>query len=345
MDEKALKLAIVGCGAVVEQRHLPALRGRGDCQVTALADPNLNQVRRLAEEYQVSRVLADYHELLADPPDAAIVAVPNASHAPVSIDLLKAGVHVLVEKPMALRAADCEAMIHAAQSGNAVLAVGMPRRFIRAARFVKWAVETELLGKVLRVDIRDGFVFAWPLRSDFFFRREISGGGTLIDSGVHSLDQLLWWFGEIKQLDYCDDNFGGVEADCLLRLTFHSGVEGTIEFSRTRNLRNTAIIRGEQGELEVALWKNSLVLRYPGAPLEVRGEAAAQLREKIQGQTNVDFIAAEQEDFFQAIRDNRPPEVSGEDGMQVVRFVETCYQKRQPLDLSWLSYPRQILTP
>src|SRR5713226_7943556 len=220
---KHLRVAIVGCGAVAEHCHLPALARRNDCSVVALVDHNGERVKGLARRLGRSKVLKNFRDLLAMEIDLAIVALPNHLHAPVSIELLRAGIHVLVEKPIALSVADCDDMLRAAEEGRALLAVGMTRRFIHASRFVKWAIDSEFIGRIHSIDMRDGCAYSWPITTDFPFRKETAGGGVLMDTGVHTLDQLLWWMGDIDSLEYYDDNYGGVEAECELHLTFKSG--------------------------------------------------------------------------------------------------------------------------
>ncbi|MCX6022034.1 MAG: Gfo/Idh/MocA family oxidoreductase, partial [Chloroflexi bacterium] len=252
-----LRVGIIGCGAVAEQGHLPAFAGFPNATVSVLVDRNLRRAGQLAAKFRVPVVCDDYTDALADM-DAAIVALPHFLHAPVSIDLLKRGIHVLVEKPMALTAAECEAMNAAAEESGAVLAAGLMRRYIRLNRWVKDAIAAGRIGRVLSFDIREGFVYNWPVASDFFFRKEAAGGGVLMDTGAHTLDSLIWWLGDVDSVRYFDDSYGGVEADCEAHITMQSGATGIVELSRTRELRNTAIIRGEKGTLEVPFYHNLL---------------------------------------------------------------------------------------
>ena len=331
-----LSVALVGCGAVVEQCHLPAFFRRSDCKVAALVDSNQKRAGQLAERYGIPHSLTDYRGLYELGIDAAIVALPNYLHAPASIDLLEHGIHVLVEKPMALSLSQCNAMIEAAQKKEVTLAVGLMRRFYRSGQLVRSLVQNGTLGQVRSFDVREGRVFNWPLASDFFFRKEAAGGGVLIDTGVHTLDQLLWWLGDADSFEYYDDNYGGVEADCELHLKLRSGAEGIVEVSRTRKLRNTAIIRGERGELEIGLSGNRAALRFDGVPLQVAG-SAIPLHEPIDSEwIQTDPIAAEQEDFLDAIRRRRSPVVSGLEGSRSVALIEACYRKRQPLKVPWM---------
>jgi predicted dehydrogenase len=228
-----INIAVVGCGAIVEQQHLPSLArlaAAGRCQVTTLVERDPARAARLAERFGIPEVLTDHHDLLAharsraqtgsEPAvDAVVVGLPNHLHAPISIDLLDAGLHVLVEKPVANTVSDCDAMIAAAEKAGVILAVGHMRRFAHAGRFAKWAIDSGLLGQITSFDIQNGFVYAWPVTTDYLWHKEKAGGGVLIDLGVHTLDQMLWWLGDVQSFTYYDDNYGGVEADCRIEVT------------------------------------------------------------------------------------------------------------------------------
>lgn len=245
MNTSFPRIAIIGCGAVTEKLHLPALAALG-INPALLVDTNLRRAQNLADTFNASSVGDDYRPYVGKF-DAAIIALPHYLHAPVCIDLLRHGVHVLVEKPMALTTTECDAMIAAAVEARRVLAVGLMRRFIPAAQWVKAAIDAGVLGPIELFDFQEGSEFRWPVASGFFFRKETAGGGALADTGAHTLDLLLWWLGDVSSFDYYDDSYGGVEANCKLHLTLASGARGVVELSRTRKLRCTAILRGRRG--------------------------------------------------------------------------------------------------
>ena len=335
MNKDTLRIAIIGCGAVSQRCHIPALESHPDSRLEWLVDPDAQRLRQLTKKSDKVKTATDYHEVLGSA-DAAIVAAPHSLHASISIDLLRRGIHVLVEKPMATSASECEAMIEAAREGHAVLAVGLMRRFLHSAQFAKWALGNDVLGPIESFDFREGNVYNWPVQSDFFFRADTAGGGVLADTGAHTLDQLLWWLGEVEDLEYYDDSYGGVEADCELRLSMTSKAQGIVELSRTRNLRNTAIIRGRHAELEVGLRTNEAVLRSrDGAPglsgmsIQYPGQAPAP-------QAFTDLFPPQFHDWIEAIRTGRPPSVPGSEGRRSVALIEGCYAQRQPLELPWM---------
>src|SRR4029079_2627700 len=103
-----------------------------------------------------------------------------------------------------------------------------------------------LLGEIRGFDLRQGVIPRWPFATDFLLKKEMAGGGVLADFGVHVLDLLLWWLGDLNPTDYRADALGGVEWDCEMTLTTGAGITGKVEISRTRNLRNTCVFEGER---------------------------------------------------------------------------------------------------
>ena len=326
-----LRLNIIGCGAAAEQGHLRALAAL-KIRPTLLVDKNIERAQALAWEFGALHASGDYESHIGAF-DAAIVALPHHLHARVCIDLLRRGVHVLVEKPMALTRTECEAMVTAAREGKAVLAVGLVRRFLHARQWLKAALDAEALGPIESFDFREGVVYDWPVASDFFLRKEAAGGGVLIDTGAHTLDSLLWWLGDVASFEYYDDGYGGVEADCELHLTLASGAEGVIELSRTRNLRNTAVLRGQRGEIEISLQSNQLTAR----PKRILGQRHCGLSgNRLPQQSRQERFALQIKDWLRAIETRETPLVSGVEAARSVALIEACYERRQLLELPWV---------
>lgn len=330
-----VKLAIIGCGAVTEVSYLPAIARSDAVELVALVDKSVSRARQLAEPFGGGCTALDDHRQIFDKAEAAIVAVPNSLHASVTMDLLGHGTHVLVEKPMALNSRDCEAMASAAAKADKVLALGMARRYCETYKFVKQALDRRLLGKIKSFDLREGRIFDWPVASDAMFRKDVTGGGVLMDIGVHVLDLLLWWFGNCEIMSYCDDSERGLEADCEVKLCFQEGVVGTVELSRTRNLRNTCVIEGEGGTLTVDAGfgtKAKLQLRGGQKGQETFSGRVTPLDPKEQPVPRA--FRDQLENFALAVRTGSAPFVPGCQGTRTLRVIEACYAKRQPL-VSW----------
>jgi predicted dehydrogenase/nucleoside-diphosphate-sugar epimerase len=327
-----IRVAVVGCGSIAERAFLPALMRLKQARVVALVDKDPDRLARLGRHFHIPQVFDDHRQLVGVT-DAAIVATPHHLHTPISVDLLRQGIHVLVEKPMTLNVAEAEQVLAAAQEGRAVAAVGQILRSHDAIRWTKAAITNGFIGPVKSFDVRVGYFNAWPAGSDFYFRKE-SGGGVLLDAGAHTLDLLLWWLGEVESLEYEDDAFGGVEADCELRLNFASGASGTIMLSRTRSLRNTAVLTGEQGEIEVKIGKNSWVRTTPLDLLTYTLDGIQGNR--IQKITNVDLFEREIYNWLWAIETGGQPAAPAVEVARCIALFDACRDQRKPLKQPWL---------
>lgn len=325
-----LKIAVVGCGSVTKFFHLPAIVRSNEVELVALVDKSLTRARELAAEQCSAEpaILDDYRQIFGKA-EAAIVAVPNFLHAQVAVDLLDHGLHVLVEKPMALNSGDCELIEAAATRNNRVLALGMARRFCDSYKFVKQVLQQRLLGNIKRFDVREGWIFNWQAASDALFRKETAGGGVLLDIGVHVFDLLLWWFGDCELMGYSDDSEGGLESNCEIRLRFQGGVPGVVELSRTRKLRNAFIIEGERGTLTIDAGFAS------GASLSLTGENNALSGRVTSSNDSDDALHLafynQLEDFVRATRNGSAPFVPGSEGKRAIQLIEACYARREPL--------------
>src|SRR5436190_12590598 len=151
--DKHIRLAILGCGAVTVLAHLPSVSRLRDATVAVLVDTNTERRERLAAAFGVEHTAGDVDGCY-DRFDAAIVALPHALHAPASVNLLSHGKSVLVEKPMAITVAECDAMIGAAQQTGAVLAVGLVRRFLRSWQLARALITEGFLGRIEDFDFR-----------------------------------------------------------------------------------------------------------------------------------------------------------------------------------------------
>ncbi|HEV2853582.1 MAG TPA: Gfo/Idh/MocA family oxidoreductase [Thermoanaerobaculia bacterium] len=336
-QDPKLRLAVVGCGAVATIHHLPAIAVSEQVEATVLVDADAGRARSLAERFGVSEVATDFKDLPGKV-DAAIVALPNSLHAPVSIELLRRGVHVLVEKPMAMNVRECDEMISAAGEGRAILAVGLDFRFFDSSLLVRNLLKDGLLGEIRRFEMHQGVIPRWPFATDFLLKKEMAGGGVLADFGVHVLDLLLWWLGDWKDVEYRDDAMGGIESDCEMRLTMRSGLSGTVEISRTRNLANACVFEGTRATLEVGVWDPDPEIRLSIADREVSLSGRAR-REGGSGLDFTDVFVRQIDDFAGAVREGREPFVPGREGRRSLELIEACYARRKLLELPWSVFP------
>ncbi len=253
---KQVNIAIIGCGAVAVHYYAPCLKKLSDAKsisVSVLFDSSKRQAEKLQKLFPEATVLETFSHLSSYDIDLTIIASPVARHAEQSIEAIKLGSAVLCEKPMALNSAQCKTMVEAASQYNRMLAVGHVRRQFPAAQAIKEILERQLLGAVNVFSFNEGSPFQWPAASGALFDKKESGGGVLIDLGVHVLDLLLWWFGDPKTHFYEDDAMGGVEANCNVILEFKNGTRGNVRLSRDWFLNNGCCIHGEKALLS-GIW-------------------------------------------------------------------------------------------
>jgi len=328
-----IKLVIIGCGAVSELSHIPIASTSEEVQISILIDKNIWRVKELANKFGIRNISDDYRQVIGKV-DAAILAVPHHLHAPIAIDLLNNGIHMLVEKPMALTLAECNSMISAAEQSRAILAVGLVRRFLYSHQFVKKIISANFLGKIRSFDVSEGSIYNWPVASAFFFKKE-TGGGVLSDTGAHTLDSILWWLGDYDSFKYYDDGQGGVDANCKISLVMKNGAKGTIELSRTRNLRNSAIIYGEKAKLEVQMLGPQVTIYPNGEDIKMIGNVVSKSMKvgKIQPAQNI--MKEQFENWVSAIKNKEELYISGKEASKSIAFIEACHKNRKTLTTSW----------
>lgn len=341
------RLAIVGCGAVAEGRHLPALARLG-WRPSVFVDPRPERASRLARTLNTARILEDINELAPGEVKAALVTTNPALHSSIGLELIERDIHLLVEKPLAVSLRDAQALTEAAaaRSPPLQLAVGHQRRFLFVNRWVKKLIDSGSLGRIERFDIREGECFhrRWSGSpraqsstgqfSPAFWNPKLSGGGVLLDIGSHALDTLVWWLGGGRVASYRDDCQGGVEADALVELELQGGAVGTIELSRTRALRNTAVLVGERGRVEVALHRNEILSVSPEdlVALELDGRTGRAMPAEDLWKT---MFEHELRDWLDAIVSVRAPLATGASALPVMDIVEQCLSLRRPLRQPW----------
>ncbi|MDF2869618.1 MAG: MviM4 [Anaerocolumna sp.] len=192
--ERKVKVGIIGCGGIANGKHMPSLSKLKDVEMVAFCDIVEEKAIKAKEQYGVpdAKVYTDYMELLKDKDIEVVhVCTPNRSHAPISIDSLHAGKHVMCEKPMAKTAEDARKMVEAAEETGKKLTIGYQHRHKPEALYLKNVIERGDLG-----DIYFAKAFAVRRRGTpnwgVFLNEYEQGGGPLIDIGTHSLDITLY---------------------------------------------------------------------------------------------------------------------------------------------------------
>ncbi|MCS7253796.1 MAG: Gfo/Idh/MocA family oxidoreductase [Armatimonadota bacterium] len=199
-----VKVGVIGCG-MISGMHLRALKSLPDVEVVACADIVVERAKQRASEFDVPHALKDYRELLRmDEIDAVCICTPHALHAPIAIEALNAGKHVLCEKPMATNAKDAAAMLKAARNSGKLLEVAIRNRFSPTVQFAKRIVDDGALGKVYYAEGSIGGRRRIPGWGDSgFIRKRTAGGGVVLDLGVYTIDLLMHLLGHPKPVSVC----------------------------------------------------------------------------------------------------------------------------------------------
>ena len=194
---RKLKYGLIGCGGCGENKHLASYeKFKEDVQSIALFDVDQKRAKEVAEKHGGLKVYATYEKLLADKSiDIVSIATPNVMHAPIAIAALKAGKHVHLEKPIAMNAKEAQAIVDAKNESGKLLMVGLNNRFTAAARFAKRFIEEGNLGEIYHARCGWRRRAGSKVAGTWFSDKSLSGGGPLIDLGVHYFDLTLYMLG------------------------------------------------------------------------------------------------------------------------------------------------------
>jgi predicted dehydrogenase len=194
----SLKIGVIGAGAIAPT-HCKGVQTYAGAELVAVADQHAGRAKALQDEYRIPKVYDSIDAMLADRDvDAVTIALPNYLHAPTAIAALQAGKHVMSDKPFTVSVADAEAVIAAAARARKVFAVGMNQRFRRESQVIRTIAERGDLGAIYFAKAfwcrRTGI----PRLGTWFGDKKRSGGGSLLDIGVHMLDLCLWLLGNFE---------------------------------------------------------------------------------------------------------------------------------------------------
>lgn len=337
-----LKIGIIGCGKITEVRHAPEYAENPNCQLAAFFDVVPERAKALAEQY--GGVAYDSIEaLLASDVDAVSVCVANAYHAQASIQALKAGKHVLCEKPMATTPEDCEAMVAAAKAAGKFLMIGQNQRLAKAHVKAREIIESGEMGKVITFETH----FAHPgpegwtgVRDSWFFDKKVASFGVMADLGVHKTDLIHYLTGKkivrtsavLATLNktFSDGRPITVDDNAYAIYTMEDGVVGTMHVSWTNygNENNSTKMYMEGGVLRMYDDpKYSLIVeKRDGEVIPYELDLLTSNKEQTTGgRTSTGVIDA----FVESIITNTPPAISGESAMRAMKVVFANEQSAQ----------------
>ena len=305
-----MKVALFGCGWI-QDFHARGVAACGE-EVAVVANHREETARAFAERHGIAEVTTDWEAVAADPAiDAVVIGTPNALHAPQAIAALGAGKHVLVEKPMAVSVAECDAMIAAARGSGAALMVAHCWRFHPDVLAMRDRIVAGELGEVVKT--RGYGVHAGWGPSGWFVERALAGGGALPDMGVHAIDTARFLLSDPSPVRVCaaiGTRYGDYEVDDdgILLISWSQGTNSVVESGWWQPHKE-----GLEAETEV-YGTGGYARIFP------REEPSEDYEHCTQP-----MYTAQMREFFGAIDDGRQPLPSGEDGRAVIEIVEAAY--------------------
>jgi len=192
-----IKVGVIGCGTIANSAHIPGYMANPDAQIKYFCDIIPERAEAAVEKYGCGKAITDYHEILSDPEiEAVSVCTPNLMHPTIAIEALKAGKHVLCEKPAARTYAEALEMQKAQHESGKTLNIGVVNRFNDAVNKIKQIIDAGELGEIYHVYVSFRAHRSIPGLGGAFTTNAIAGGGTLIDWGVHYLDIVMYCTGD-----------------------------------------------------------------------------------------------------------------------------------------------------
>lgn len=242
---QTIKIGVIGAGSISEM-HFGSYSKNGDVEIVAVCDLNEARAKAKAEKYNIPNVYLDYRDLLANPDIHAVsICTWNNSHAEISIAALRAGKHVLCEKPLSKTVEEALAVEQAVLESGKTLQVGFVRRYASNTRIVKSFAESGELGPIYYAKASCIRKLGNP--GGWFADKERSGGGPLIDIGVHVIDLCWYLMGRPKVKSISGNTYNRLgNRSNIKNLKFYKAADYDAELNSVEDMAN-ALIRFEGG--------------------------------------------------------------------------------------------------
>jgi predicted dehydrogenase len=324
---RKLGWAVVGLGRLAVNQILPAIGSCRYSRVTGLVSGRPEKAGHMARLYGVDPKhvysYERYDEIANDPAiDVVYVVLPNSMHAEYTIRALKAGKHVLCEKPMANTPAECEQMIAAARAADRKLMIAYRLHYEPFNReLMRIARDPEELGPARIVAAEAGFPIGDP--GQWRLRRKMAGGGSLMDIGIYALQAARYLTGE-EPVEVSamissapnDPRFVEVEENVTFQLRFPGGVLASCVSSYGTGLNRFRVFKTKgSAELEPALY-------YSGQRLRIYRNNAVEERELLR----IDQFRAEMDHMSECVMKGTEPLTPGEEGLRDLRIMTAIYE-------------------
>ncbi len=329
-----MRYALIGCGRIAKNHVAAAINNH--LNIVGLCDI----ISENAQRYQAANqldcpVYTDYRQMLKEnKPDFVAIATESGKHAAIALDCIKAGVNVLIEKPIALSVADAQAILDAAKAAGVTVGVCHQNRFNKAVQKLRQAFDEGRFGPIYNVSA----VIRWNRDEGYYKQAPWRGtweqdGGCLMNQCIHNIDLLRWFGGEVSSVfgvtnNFCHPYIQGEDFGTAI-IRFANGASGTLEGTVNvypRNMEETLTIFGERGTAKLGGHSVNTILEWSFADkkdnLESVQREFTEDPPDIYGFGHTPLYA----DFITAITEKRKPYVTAEDGKSAMEMVLAIYQ-------------------
>jgi predicted dehydrogenase len=349
---KSIGFAIIGCGGVTLQNHLPGLAMCPDTKVVALCDTDAATLQRASEQTGIATKSLNYQDIIKrDDVHAVIIATPNFTHAPIVQTAIACGKHVLCEKPLAMNYAEAKRMADAAQRAGVRHMTAFTYRFVPAMRYLSHLVKTGALGQPYHY--RSCRLQDWGSRNLGWRQiKKLAGTGELGDMLSHRIDFAHWLGGPMKRLvaslkRFIDDRQGNpsdLEDWVAIITEFQNGATGVLESSKLASGRNESWrsldyveVNGSERSYVFSTgdWNRLQTGKAGGPGLETVSIPRefwtwpGSPRNPDQGDPLVSFRYDQAWEFVDAIRNQRPCTPGFHDGARVQAVIDAAVKSAE----------------
>ena len=331
-----LKVGIIGCGKIAQVRHAPEYLENPNCSLEAFYDVDFERARRFAEEFG-GKAYASMEELLAADLDAVSICTANIYHAQGTVAALKAGKHVLCEKPMAMNMQDADEIIRRSKEKNVKVSACHQNRFNIAVQELRKALEAGRFGRLSHGSIH----VRWNRNRDYYDQAPWRGkwatdGGALMNQCIHGIDLLRWMMGNEIEEVYGQTRrqfHGYLEAEDvgMAVIKFKNGAIATVEGTTNvypQNLEETLYVFGEKGTVKLGgkSTNNIDVWEFADqADGDTRNKGLEEATSNVYGNGHTSLFA----DMIDAIQNDREPYVDAQAGRNALELVLAIYKSQK----------------
>jgi predicted dehydrogenase len=321
-----LHIGIIGAGSISDM-HLQAYQKNDQAQIYAICDLNEERAQEKAEKYGAVRVYGDYRDLLADSAvDAVSICTWNNTHAEISIAALRAGKHVLVEKPLCLTVEEACRVQEAVRETGKVLLVGFVRRYDTNAQLMRRFIDNGDFGEIYYAKASSIRRLGNP--GGWFADKERSGGGPLIDIGVHVIDLCWYLMGRPKVVSVSGNTYSKLgNRSHLKNLSFYKAADYDATLNSVEDMAN-AMIRFENGASLMVDVSFTLHAKQNETIVKLFGEKAG-----LELEPALAIVSEKYDTILNMVpqTDNKSLDVAAAFRNEVRHFIECCTTGKAPI--------------